>query len=433
MEFKVRRNNNCVRFENWEDFLEERIEFPKKSNNILLFVTYNLVSEAKILLNYLDTQESEFDILVIDNHSENKFWDDLKSNNQRFNLIRTSDNIGGSGGYAIALEWCIQREYEYILVTEDDAFPGQPNLVDEMFRNASQNSYITVKYKNEECNSFSFHFTIYPLRLIKQIGVPDPTFFMIQDDLEFLKRQKIGNKQLGISENNLNKFWYTHPTYKAKKNIWTEYFDARNGLFVDEEYSGFIRQLFNLSIKIPYCWSRVLYDFNFSSLRSIHYAIFDYFFNKKSYNLNRKRRIQIQNFELSLLQMTNPSNLRSYDEVLATNHSLNFSSYLKKKKGHKIDFGQLIKLLFARTRLVLAGNYLTLSHPLFMLSDEIIFIESIVENDNEEKFVTVEWVNNKYLRKLRLLLTLVLSSFNIILIIPIIAFRRVLSSLYLIQ
>lgn len=433
MEFKVKRNNNCVRFENWENFLEERIEFPQKSKNILVFVTYNLVREAKILLNYLDTQESEFDILVIDNHSEIKCWDDLKFNNKHFNLIRTSDNLGGSGGYAIALEWCIQREYEYILVTEDDAFPGQPNLVDEMFRNASPNSYVTVRYKNEECNSFSFHFTIYPLRLIQKIGVPDPTFFMIQDDLEFLKRQKIGNKKLEIFENNLSQLWYTHPTYKAKKNIWTEYFDARNGLFVDEEYSGFIRQLVNLSIKIPYCWSRVLYDFNFSSLRSIHYAIFDYFFNKKSYNLNRKRRIQIQNFELSLLQMTNPPNLRSYDEVLATNHSLNFSSYLKKKKGHKIDFGQLIKLLFARTKLVLAGNYLTLSHPLFMQSDEIIFIESIVENNNEEKFVTVEWVNNKYLRKLRLLLTLVFSSFNIILIIPIIAFRRILSSLYLIQ
>jgi hypothetical protein len=433
MEFKVKRNNNCVRFENWENFLEERIEFPKKSKNILVFVTYNLVREAKILLHYLDTQESEFDILVIDNHSEIKCWDDLRSNNQNFNLIRTSDNLGGSGGYAIALEWCIQREYEYILVTEDDAFPGQPDLVDEMFRNASQNSYVTVRYKNEECNSFSFHFTIYPLRLIKQMGVPDPTFFMIQDDLEFLKRQKIGNKKLGISENNLNKFWYTHPTYKAKKNIWTEYFDARNGLFVDEAYSNFIRQLFNLSIKIPYCWSRVLYDFNFSSLRSIHYAIIDYFFNQRSYDLNRKRRIQIQSFKLSLLQMTNPPKLRRFDEILSLNHSLNFSSYLKKKKDHKTDFRQLIKLLLARTKLVLAGNYLTLSHPLFMLSDEIIFIESIVEKNNEEKFVTVEWVNNKYLRKMRLLLTLLFSSINIIIIIPIIAFRRVLSSLNLIR
>jgi hypothetical protein len=430
VEFKVTRNNNCVRFENWEDFLEERIEFPKKSKNVLVFVTYNLVNEAKILLSYLDTQKSEFDILVIDNHSEIKSWDDLKFNNSRFNLIRTSDNIGGSGGYAIALEWCIQREYEYILVTEDDAFPGQPNLVDEMFHNASQNSYVTVRYMNEDCNSFSFHFTIYPLRLIENIGVPDPSFFMIKDDFEFLKRQIIGNKKLEIFEDNLDKFWYTHPTYKAKKNIWTEYFDSRNGLFVDEAYSNFIRQLFNLFIKIPYCWSRVLYDFNFSSLRSIHYAIIDYFLNRRTYNLNKKRRIQIQSYRLSLLQLTNQPKFLRIEEVLAENHSLNFSSYLKKSRNQKIGFGQLIKLLFARTQLVLAGNYLTLSHPLFMLSDKIIFVESIVENNNEDMFVTVEWINTKYLRKLRLLLTLILSALNIILIIPFIALRRLLNSLY---
>ena len=36
MEFKVIKKNKCVRFENWQDFLEERVEFPKKSKNILV-------------------------------------------------------------------------------------------------------------------------------------------------------------------------------------------------------------------------------------------------------------------------------------------------------------------------------------------------------------------------------------------------------------
>jgi hypothetical protein len=130
------------------------------------------------------------------------------------------------------------------------------------------------------------------------------------------------------------------------------------------------------------------------------------------------------------LQLTNQPKFLRIEEVLAENHSLNFSSYLKKNRDQKIDFGQLIKLLFARTQLVLAGNYLTLSHPLFMLSDKIIFVESIVENNNKDTFVTVEWINTKYLRKLRLLLTLILSALNIILIIPFIALRRLLKSLY---
>jgi hypothetical protein len=430
MEFKVIKKNKCVRFENWQDFLEDRVEFPKKSKNILVFVTYNLIKEAKKLLDFLDTQHCDFDILVVDNHSDINCWDDLKSINRGFNLVRTSDNIGGSGGYAVALEWCIQREYEYILVTEDDAFPGQPNLVDVMFSNASQDSYVTITYRNEGCKSFSFHFTIYPISLITEIGVPDPTFFMIQDDLEFLKRQKIGNKRLNITENNLKNLSYTHPTYKAKKNIWTEYFDARNGLFVDEEYSNTIRQIFNFSIKIPYCWSRVFYDFNFSSLKTIHYALSDYFFNQKSYNLNRNRRLQIQSYKLDLLQLSEIPNLRTLDEILNLNCELNFSSYLKKKSNYKTEMNDLVKSFIKSPKVVIAGNYLTLSHPLFMLSDEIIFVESIVESNNEEKFVTVNWVNTKCLRKLRLLFTLLISIVNILLIIPIIVIKRFASNIF---
>jgi hypothetical protein len=384
------------------------------------------VSEAKKLLSYLETQKSHFDILVIDNHSEVEFWEELKIANQNVNLIRTTDNIGGSGGYSIALEWCIQREYEYILVTEDDAFPLQPYLVDEMFFNASKESYVTIRYKNEDCASFSFHFTIYPLELIKKIGVPDPTYFMIQDDLEFLKRQKIGNKQLNIVENNLINFEYTHPTYKAKKNIWIEYFDSRNGLYVDQVHSSLIRQLFNFSIKIPYCWSRVFYDFNFSSLKSIHYALMDFVFKNKTFVLNKKRRQQIQGYELSLINLLNPSELLSLNEILEQNHTLNYSSYIKKKSNQKTSFKDIIISFIITPKSVLAGNYLTLSHPIFMLSDEVIFVESIIESNNEEvKYVTVKWLNNKRLRKLRFLITVLISFINILILVPIIAFKRI--------
>ncbi len=424
MEFKIKRTESSVRFLNWFDFLEEKIETPKASDKVLVFVTFNLVLEAKKLLTFLETQKTEFDILVVDNHSEVKCWEQLKLENQKINLIRTADNIGGSGGYAVALEWCLQREYEFILVTEDDAFPQQHNLVDEMFCNATRDSYVTITYKNEGCSSFSFHFSIYPLNLIKEIGVPDPTFFMIQDDLEFLKRQKIGNKSLNIIENNLKNLSYTHPTYKVKKNIWTEYFDVRNGLFVDERYSNFIRQILNFSIKIPYCWSRVFYDFNFSSIKSIHYALIDYLLNQKSYSHNGKRRTQVKNFKLDLLKMSNTPNLMTMNDILNLKFTINFSSYLKKKSHIKTRFHQLLKSFISTPKLVVAGNYLTLSHPLFMLSDEIIFVESIVEINNEEKFVTAKWVNIKSFRKLRLLFTVILSFSNIVLVIPLIVIKR---------
>jgi hypothetical protein len=249
---------------------------------------------------------------------------------------------------------------------------------------------------------------------------------MIQDDLEFLKRQKIGNKQLNIVENNLINFEYTHPTYKAKKNIWIEYFDSRNGLYVDQVHSSLIRQLFNFSIKIPYCWSRVFYDFNFSSLKSIHYALMDFVFKNKTFVLNKKRRQQIQGYELSLINLLNPSELLSLNEILEQNHTLNYSSYIKKKSNQKTSFKDIIISFIITPKSVLAGNYLTLSHPIFMLSDEVIFVESIIESNNEEvKYVTVKWLNNKRLRKLRFLITVLISFINILILVPIIAFKRI--------
>jgi hypothetical protein len=426
MKFNLSKDSNSVRFNNWEDFILERIEIPKTSNKIIVFVTFNLINEAKLILDYLKTQSSSFDILVVDNHSNNNSWNELVSYCQNINLIRTYDNLGSGGGNAIALEWALQRDYDYVLVTEDDASPVQKMLVDEMFNKSDENYITKIKYINENCSSFSFHFTVYPSKLLNFIGVPDPSFFMIQDDLEYLKRQLAGQIKLGISDNYLNYLEYTHPTYKPKKSIWSEYFDSRNGLYVDQVHSSLIRQLINFSIKIPYCWSRVFYDFNFSSLKSIHYALFDFVFNNKSFVLNKKRRQQIQGYELSLINQLNPSELLSLNEILEQNHTLNYSSYIKKKINKKTSYNDIIMSFIKTPKSVLAGNYLTLSHPIFMLSDEVIFVESIIELNNEEdKYVTVKWTNNKRFRKLRLLITVLISFINILILVPIIALKRI--------
>ena len=219
MKFEIENSTDSVRLKNWKDFIEFSHINKKTSNKILVFLTFNLVDEALNLLDYISKQKDDFDVLVIDNNSTGVNWDRLKdycSQDRSVNLIRTSYNLGGGGGYAIGLEWVLERGYELVLITEDDARPAQDFLVDEMFKMANANFVTRIRYINENCASFSFHFTIYPIDLIKTIGVPDPTFFMIHDDLEYLKRQLNGMKKLGMRFDDIDTLGYYHPSYKAK-------------------------------------------------------------------------------------------------------------------------------------------------------------------------------------------------------------------------
>jgi hypothetical protein len=428
MEFKLIKTKDSIRFPNWEEFVMEKIELPKNSNCVVVFVTYNLVDATKSLLNYLKLQSSSFDVLVVDNHSDVDSWEKLRNVNNNINLIRTIDNLGSGGGNAIALEWALNREYDFILVTEDDALPVQVALVDEMFENSNENSITKIKYLNENCASFSFHFTVYPYKLLNLIGVPDPSFFMIQDDLEFLKRQIEGQKKLNISDNFLSNLEYTHPTYKAKKSIWAEYFDIRNGLFIDEKYSSLLDQILNFSIKLPYCWSRLFNDGNIASLRLFHFSWYDYIISNKSYALNKYRLNQIQTYTLFPALFENLRINRTLEEVIAENFTFNFSSFLKNKLKVKVNPFAIINYIFSSNKNVVAGNYLSLSHPLFMLSKKITFVESVVKQNEDEYLSTFVWENNKSLKLLRFLAIIVFSAMNLIILLPLIVLKSTISN-----
>jgi GT2 family glycosyltransferase len=418
MEFEVAENNHCLRLLNWDKFVAEKVVSNKNHDTVLLFVTFNQSKEACILLDYLiSNAKKQYDILILDNASERAHWDalcDKTVGQYGINLIRTVDNLGGGGGYAVALEWAMSKDYDFILVTEDDAIAQQPDLVDKMLLRRDKSKIITVMYENVGMSSFTLHFTLYPYSIIQAAGVPDPRFFMIHDDLEYSKRHELACERIGVRYECIQELAYWHPTLKPKGKIWTEYFDIRNSLALQIKYGDFISYNFSILSKLPYAYSRWLFDNDISSLNALLNGFCDFLFNRFGYQLNKIKLKKFRKVQPKIPLMSSKwydvENIRKmdYDGIL--------SATLRRFIGINCKYLTLVnKILFNKATLVSSG-YLSFWHPFLVLAKKVIFIEEI-SLDNKRGKIKI-WTNHHHFRRLKFLFVVIMSIITGIIMIP---------------
>ena len=99
------KKRTFLRWENRFSFVESVEEFNHvKQNKIaLFFLTYNLSDSVLRLLEILnkDSSRNDFDIIVVDNHSNDEHYQSIKKYIQDNNLVnmillRSIRNLGGS-------------------------------------------------------------------------------------------------------------------------------------------------------------------------------------------------------------------------------------------------------------------------------------------------------------------------------------------------
>lgn len=264
-------------------------EIKKKSDTCILLLTFN---QKEILVNNLGYYLNQnCDVLIVDNNSNDGTFEFLSDNFQEnFNVISLNRNLGGAGGFATGLEYIIQREYKFVIITEEDAIPLDEDLIQGLLENKAENRIVRTIYSEINNKSLAFHFSLYDVDLIKLCGVVNLNYFFRNDDWEFYSRiitiSKFYNKK--ISEIVINKR-YSHPIRKVGFNFANTYFDIRNSLRsyslfpVKNSFSDINKVIISSLLNSTH---RFLSSGDLSFIKIVYFSIFDFLRNEYTEKAN---------------------------------------------------------------------------------------------------------------------------------------------------
>ena len=269
----------------------------QRGNIALILVTYNQKDVTMKTLALLQEQTVVPDIIVVDNFSDDGTKEIIERQFPLVTVLRTKGNYGGSGGYCIGTRYAYKEGYEWIIMSDNDAFPISKNLIEELVDSASEN-VVTQPWNVDEDTKGGYHFWFFHYvcvhRLIYcKVGFPKFDFFIYGDEVEFSNRLKKNN--ILIKKN--TKVNYSHPI-KRSRNANLHYFKVRNQLYITGEYYSFFNKILYTLIL-----SNAL--FIYGKIGEYGYCKFgffgfrDFLFNYMN-NENIKKKIERHNIEYKL-------------------------------------------------------------------------------------------------------------------------------------
>lgn len=183
-------------------------------------VTYNRKELLKECIESLLTQSyKDFDILILDNAStdgtEAYINDYIISG--KIEYYNTGSNLGGAGGFNLAMRKAAEREYDFVWVMDDDCMSREHALDNFLIADKKlsgnygflsskvlwkDGSICTMNVQRQtltknvsdfessivEIKMASFVSLFVPVKIIKELGLPIKDFFIWTDDWEFTRR-----------------------------------------------------------------------------------------------------------------------------------------------------------------------------------------------------------------------------------------------------
>ena len=423
LEFELSNKKWCLRWKNWENFVDkERSVFNKKKNNVcVLFVCCNSFHLFKRCYKYLDGESNQnFDILVIDNSTDEeniKMFHDVGIKNKRISILKPIWNIGWSGWFSIWMEYIISESYDYIIIFEDDIIPVDKDIISSMISKLDKNVIIQSNYINTYNSIFIqwwvFHLSWYPISFLKKIWVSSPMYFLKWDDAEFETRIKTEIRKWTIEIKNTWKYFF-HP--HQKKDWWKNRvlaFSIRNYLHILQESFKFWRLVRDIKEQFLYIWywfSKLFIEWNMWVLRIYISSILDFLFWHIWYRwnlklMNRYREIKITKPNTETIEVRQ-------NEI--NKYTKNKYYIYAKIMAHDNLFGQISysnKFIDWIKNWIIAWGIYNPIYPIFMCFKNILFLE---EYDYEKDIIKAEIYSNKYY-----ILTIIWIIFSFLITIPI--------------
>lgn len=255
----------------------------------VVIVTYNRIELLKECLEACLNQTVPFnDIFVVNNASTDGTTEYLKKNkNKKIHVINSDVNLGGAGGFYLAIEKASTFDLDYLLIIDDDAIIDQKyneyivpymdkdnifafsgivktdDLIQYEHRRHMNNHFKCKNSTNDEYEKEYFDYELatfcglyVSVDLIKKIGLPEKEFFIWFDDTEYSIRI---NKYSKIR--NINKAYLNHKT-KIVVNSgynWKSYYSIRNQIVIIKKYfSKMILLKFKTNVYLHILYSKIL-------------------------------------------------------------------------------------------------------------------------------------------------------------------------------
>ena len=183
----------------------------------IIMPTFNSFELVNKHLDILGKQtRKDFDVIIIDSGKSNDR--NLIKKNRSFGVVIKyfEDDLGGSGSAYEGMKYAYENGYEYMILTDSDAFPISNDLVSQLVENSDERTVayatnIIKRYKKgrdrRRRKSGGRHGTISASqeRWSRSSIIPEGYLFIYNDDVEYSNRiMKIGR----IIQ--LNKVFYTH-------------------------------------------------------------------------------------------------------------------------------------------------------------------------------------------------------------------------------
>ena len=251
----------------------------------VVLVTFNRLEKLKIALSCYEKQTYKIEkIIIVDNCSTDgtidflKKWLDSKTNFDK-EVVYLSENTGGAGGFGAGMEHALnlvnsmQLKTDWILVSDDDAFPNDDAIekmiayyqkqevekqneivalssavvnhgqIHESHRSRIEKDFFRIrfvgvdkKYYNTdgfEIDLFYYVGTMIKVSALKNVGTTLRDLFIYGDDNEHsLRLGKIG-KLVCVPA---SVFVHDTPGVETRKIGWHNYYNRRNQLYILKEY-----------------------------------------------------------------------------------------------------------------------------------------------------------------------------------------------------
>lgn len=180
-------------------------------------VTYNRKELLAECISALQKQTYPVDILIVDNASTDGTRQELEEliHQGKIQYVNTGANLGGAGGFHLAVREAVSRKYDYIWLMDDDTIPEKDALralvqaledtkgnfgflsskavwkdgnVCRMNEQKFMDSEVVNGKKFRKCRQATFVSLFLPSSVACQVGLPIKEFFIWGDDVEYTRR-----------------------------------------------------------------------------------------------------------------------------------------------------------------------------------------------------------------------------------------------------